>query len=97
MRAFFFNVIQEQFPNQLSTNLTKHHVLKTRLESFKCNCELLYRVSIGLVALQIKDTINNWIHATVCAGEQVQALLKHNVCLIRCVRIHEEPFKVNQS
>lgn len=69
--------------------LTLH--IEQRLESFECDCELCYRVSVGFVSLQVEDAVNDGIHTTVGASEQVQALLQHDIRFFRFFGIHEEP------
>lgn len=69
--------------------LTLH--IEQRLESFECDCELCYRVSVGFVSLQVEDAINDRIHATVGAGEQVQAFLQQDIRFLGFFGIHEEP------
>lgn len=54
----------------------KHHP-EASLVGFERNCELFYRVSVGFVALQVEHSIHDRVHAAICAGEQVQALLQH--------------------
>lgn len=68
---------------------------KPKLESSKCNCELLYRIPISFVSFQVEDAVHDGVHTAVGTGEQIQAFLKHDVSFLRFLRIHEKPFKAN--
>lgn len=71
------------------STLTLHR--RSLLEGFKSNCELLYRVPVGFVALQIEHAVDDWIHTAVGAGEQVQAFLQQDVDFVGFLRVQEKP------